>query len=651
MVSSAHRRQVLLFLVAVALPCTVVVVLGLRIISQERELRERRVIDERRLLTREIRQALLDRLGSVIQEETTRIAAEPESIQSTAYSDPAVALLANLIDGSLVLPWEQASAAERAQLLLTRGPFARSIAEGERAEFAPDGAQAALTAYEQALEIARQPVQQYYSHLLLGRVSAKLGRERDAMRHYRAVLASPSDLTDEFGVTLWSYAAGRVLEDDTAGHDILERVDGQIGSARWLSPAQLYLYRALVDTVAAREADTAASKQARELSLRIHKRINPAENALALKRELASLPISLGPSGRARISWVLWERADWLVGVASYTDGATSLVLAVRVGEIVEPLAASAATDIAKPASLVTDPAEEGELLGAEFPGIKLQFRAPPAGALSGSWNLRFWFYLLAVLLVVSATLFGAYLLWRDVQRELGTARMRSRFVSSVSHELKTPLTAIRILAETLRLRVAKPEKQSQYLDTIVGESERLTRLLNNVLDFTKIERGAKIYSREPHALSEIVRASARAMQYPLEQKQFNLRVSIGDNIPPMDVDRDAIEQAILNLLANAMKYSGENRNIELSLEKVDGEAVIRVVDQGIGIESGEQARIFNQFYRVQRPENQHVPGTGLGLTLVDHIARAHDGYVTVESEPGRGSTFCIHMPLRQGES
>jgi signal transduction histidine kinase len=200
-------------------------------------------------------------------------------------------------------------------------------------------------------------------------------------------------------------------------------------------------------------------------------------------------------------------------------------------------------------------------------------------------------------------------------------------------------------------LRTAKPEKQSQYLDTIVGESERLTRLLNNVLDFTKIERGAKIYNREPHALSEIVRAAARAMQYPLEQKQFTLRMEVSDGIPPMNVDRDAIEQAILNLLVNAMKYSGDSRDIALSLEKVDAEAVIRVVDQGIGIAPEEQARVFGQFYRIQTPENQHVPGTGLGLTLVDHIVKAHGGRVMLESTPGQGTTFAIHLPIASDDA
>ncbi len=650
MASFAHRRQVLLFLVAVALPCVVLVALGLRIISQERELRERRVTDERRLLTRELRQALLDRLGSLVREEATRVAADPDGLLSTEYADSAVILVASLIDGILVLPWEGSPTARRAQRLLAQEPFARAVADGERAEFAPDGASAALAAYERALEVAREPVQRYYARSLLVRVLSKLGRQREAAPHYEAVLASPSEVTDEYGITLWSYAAARLQEAD-ARQDVLVRVEAEIDAGRWLSPGQLYLYRALVDTMVAHAPDIAASTRARNLSLRIVDRLHIVEDALALKRDLATLAISRGPSGSRQASWALWDRAAWLVGVASFTDASAPTLVALRAPDVFGPLVDMRTSDAAARVSLVADPAAEGELLGAEFPGIKVQFTALPGDARSGSWDLRLGFYVLAVLLVVSATLFGAYLLWRDVQRELGTVQMRSRFVSSVSHELKTPLTAIRILAETLRLRTATQEKQIQYLDTIVGESERLTRLLNNVLDFTKIERGVKIYRREPHVLSEIVRAAARAVQYPLEQKHFHLRVDVGDGIPPMDVDRDAIEQAILNLLVNAMKYSGESRNIELCLERADSEAVIRVVDQGVGIAPEEQARVFSQFYRVQTPENQHVPGTGLGLTLVDHIVKAHGGHVTVESTPGQGSTFAIHLPIARSDT
>jgi len=226
-------------------------------------------------------------------------------------------------------------------------------------------------------------------------------------------------------------------------------------------------------------------------------------------------------------------------------------------------------------------------------------------------------------------------------------ANMRSQFVSSVSHELKTPLTAIRMFAETLRLGRSKSKKTSEeYLDTIVNESQRLTRLLNNVLDFSKIEEGKRIYQPEPASLYEIIQASARAMEYPLNQYGFRLNVSAEEDLPDVRVDRDALEQAILNLLNNAMKYSGDSRDIELRLQRKDGHAVIQVIDQGVGIDPKEQKKIFEKFYRIPTRENERTAGTGLGLSLVSHIVRAHGGHIEVESVPGKGTSFSIYLPL-----
>jgi len=216
-----------------------------------------------------------------------------------------------------------------------------------------------------------------------------------------------------------------------------------------------------------------------------------------------------------------------------------------------------------------------------------------------------------------------------------------------VSHELKTPLTSIRMFAETLRLgRYSDKKTQDEYLETIVNESERLSRLLNNVLDFSRIEQGRKRYHPAPASPAAIVRDAARAMQYPLLQQGFDLHVDVTDNIPDMSVDRDAIEQAILNLLANALKYSGDCREVGLKLELADGEVLIRVTDHGVGITPEDRDRIFEKFFRASTPENERIPGTGLGLALVDHIARAHGGYVEVQSTPGQGSAFCIHLPI-----
>jgi len=243
--------------------------------------------------------------------------------------------------------------------------------------------------------------------------------------------------------------------------------------------------------------------------------------------------------------------------------------------------------------------------------------------------------------------LFGAYLLWRDVRRDLQMAELRSQFVSSVSHELKTPLTAIRMFAETLRLGRSKNQKtQRDYLDTIVNESQRLTRLLNNVLDFSKIEQGKRIYRPALASLADIIQAAARTMEYPLSQQGFRLHVQADEGLPQVRVDRDAIEQAILNLLHNAMKYSGESREIELRLQRKDSYALIQVVDRGVGIDPQEKKRIFEKFYRIPSEENKRLPGTGLGLAIVSHIVKAHGGHIEVESALGQGSTFSIYLPF-----
>jgi signal transduction histidine kinase len=249
--------------------------------------------------------------------------------------------------------------------------------------------------------------------------------------------------------------------------------------------------------------------------------------------------------------------------------------------------------------------------------------------------------------LVIALTLFGAYLLWRDVRRDLKLAEMRSQFVSSVSHELKTPLTAIRMFAETLRLRPSgDPAVREEYLDTIVKESERLSRLLNNVLDFSKIEQGKKVYRPAPASLVEIIQETARALEYPLKQQGFALGIACEEGLPEVRVDRDGLEQALMNLLTNAMKYSGDSREIGLQLKRQGTWAVIQVLDHGVGIGEAEQSRIFDKFYRVASPENDRLPGTGLGLSLVSHFAKAHQGRVEVESSPGRGSVFSLYLPL-----
>ncbi len=263
--------------------------------------------------------------------------------------------------------------------------------------------------------------------------------------------------------------------------------------------------------------------------------------------------------------------------------------------------------------------------------------------------NLRFAFYGCAVFLALSVTLFCRYVVWQDYRRETELADLRSQFVAHVSHELRTPLTSIQMFAETLALgRVPDPEKQREYLETIARESERLARLVDQVLAFSKIEQGRVDYSLQSMALTPIVEAAARAVEPSLAQQGFTLRRIYYGCAPIIRADADALEQAILNLLTNAMKYSSDSRDIELQLRQSGSEVFIDVLDQGIGVPAQFREKIFEKFFRAPMAAGAAVPGVGLGLTLVAHVAAAHGGRVEVRTNQPKGSIFSLILPMEQ---
>ena len=198
--------------------------------------------------------------------------------------------------------------------------------------------------------------------------------------------------------------------------------------------------------------------------------------------------------------------------------------------------------------------------------------------------------------------------------------------------------------------RADNPDTTKEYLKTIVSESERLTRLVESVLDLSRIEQGRKTYRMKATRLAEVVRSAAKTMEYPLSQLGFTLTISSDATEPTLLADADALEQAILNLLGNAVKYSGAARSIEMRMGSATDEAFVEVVDHGIGISREDQTRIFDKFHRVQSAETEGIAGTGLGLALALHIAEAHNGRIDVESNLGKGSTFSLRIPL-QGQA
>ena len=264
-------------------------------------------------------------------------------------------------------------------------------------------------------------------------------------------------------------------------------------------------------------------------------------------------------------------------------------------------------------------------------------------------WARANFAYNMTLSAVLAAVLLGGIALTiRTALREMKLSAMKNEFVSNVSHELRTPLSSIRVFGEFMRRgRVENPEKVREYGSYIETESRRLTQLINNILDFSRIESGRKVYTFEDADLEEILAGTLGTFTVRLRDKGFDVSYEGPDEpLPELEVDPNAIDRAVANLLDNAVKYSDGDRAILVKLDRTNGEAIISVTDHGIGIPPDEQERIFERFHRVSTGLVHDVKGSGLGLSLVRHIAEAHGGTVTVESEVGRGSTFTIHLPL-----
>ena len=257
--------------------------------------------------------------------------------------------------------------------------------------------------------------------------------------------------------------------------------------------------------------------------------------------------------------------------------------------------------------------------------------------------------FLYGVLLtfIVALMLMGAFLIVRDISREAETTRLKTEFVHNISHELKTPLTLIRLYGETLQRKedLKKDERKEAY-EIITKESERLSHLINNVLDFSRIEMGRKEFDFKKGNLAQIVRDTLESYRYHLEKKGFSIKKEIASDLPEMNFDGEAIASVLVNLLSNAMKFSPKIKEVTVKLFKDNGNAVLQVADEGIGISPKDTSRIFNRFYRVKNEIVTDTGGSGLGLTLVKHIAEAHAGRIKVESEPGKGSILSVIFPL-----
>lgn len=260
--------------------------------------------------------------------------------------------------------------------------------------------------------------------------------------------------------------------------------------------------------------------------------------------------------------------------------------------------------------------------------------------------EIFFYGFLLAVIVVLM--FFGAVMIARDISREAGTNRLKTEFVNNISHELKTPLTLIRLYGETLQRKenLTEEEKKDSY-EIITKESERLSHLINNVLDFSRIEMGRKEFNFTKGHMQDVISDTLESYRYHLEKKGFAVFSNIAGDLPEMDFDNEAIASVLINLLSNAMKFSLKVKEVTVKLFRDGENAVLQVADMGTGISQKEIPKIFERFYQSENKAVTEARGSGLGLTLVKHIVEAHGGKIQVDSTPGKGSTFIIIIPIK----
>jgi len=244
--------------------------------------------------------------------------------------------------------------------------------------------------------------------------------------------------------------------------------------------------------------------------------------------------------------------------------------------------------------------------------------------------------------------LLGAWFVYRNIRQQIRLTQLKSDFISNVSHEIRTPLALINMYSETLEMgRISSEEKKKEYYKVINTEANRLSRMVNNILNFNKIESGRREYHFASSSLNEELESLVENYRQHLDKNGFQIDLKLDTNLPDLKIDKEAVSEAIINMIDNAMKYSGDIKHIKIETVLKENLACVKILDFGIGIAPADQALVFDKFFRVSSGDLAYkAKGSGIGLSIVKRIMDAHQGKVELESKLGKGSCFSLYFPI-----
>jgi signal transduction histidine kinase len=613
---SSAQKLLAIFILTIFIPGLLLAVVGARALWQERRLADRQLRDRLDHAADTAVERFTEEVGKVdsLLEESP----DPEKVVRNLPADGSWAYIARR-DATLsvfphnILPYELNPTVQSSAVF----PELWRIEQLEMQE----GPQRTIVAYRELLTTAPPQFVPEIRHRM-ARVLRKAGRESESLQLWRDV--------EKAGGVIGSLPADLVASFELASMDdgVAKQFYQQLIEGRWRLEKSRYLY--YLSEVQKRLKRTEQDDGRLSLAEAVESvsgssaRVVEVGNRkyFAFRRETPFAALVVSPEFlQARI----WPK------VLNGIDPDARVVRIIADGQILH--SSTQAT---------VSTTETVRSLDAARASWRLEVIPKDAAAFYSAMNRNTELYATMLALVVISLASGGYFITRTVRRELEVARMKSDFVSTVSHEFRSPLTGIRQLGEMLaRDRITDDRKRHQYYELIVRESERLARLVENVLDFSRMEAGRKQYRFEPLDTAAWLSGVAEEFQTEAARSGYQVKIEIPEHLPAISGDREALSTALRNLLDNACKYSPQSKSVWLQAEAKDGGVHVRVRDRGIGISVREQRQIFEKFYRGGSLANE-VKGAGLGLSLVQHIVAAHQGEVLLESREGEGSTFTL---------
>jgi signal transduction histidine kinase len=699
-----HRKFLAIFFIVIFLPSVILAYFGIRSLHNERYKLQQQTLERQRTFIRSIRKGV----ESIIEKNTSRLIdlCGGSAMSSRDYGAIRESISQRLRDGSLLgrivfwaaedsswLPdWqERPPTATTFQVPWQWRKWRPELAEAESAEFRDRDYSGAVSLYERLLATADDRSVKAWLLARVARCEVKRGNLERAIGIHRRVVADYRDVPTESGRPLELVSRMEILEallvlKKTGDYmiELREAYDKLAENAWSLDGGQVSVYAAMLNALAAKAAadptspdtsgrDAGAVDAARagidkhlkdwRLAEDVRQSILPdiektpehpnREGPLVHRRALEfeghdvlALIVPLDPSvpgGHAGFLGSLLCIGDVTAAIETLVAEARPPNSSIKIRSVLSGKiifgSAEAAGD---------GPAVVSDTFPENFPPWRPEVYRNDGGGANYSLYQNIFFWIILALLAI--LFFGSGLIIRTVVQEVRLLNLKSDFIASVSHEFKTPLTSIGAILEHLLDGEAKdPKKSREYYRILQHDSDRLKRLVANVLDFSKIEEGKKTYRLKPADPVELAKREVRSFERESGIEGFAIRVQAEDLIPRVAVDEVAIGQALHNILDNAAKFSPGEKKIDVAIRNKPGAVEISVEDRGIGIPESELKRIFEKFYRGRQAVSVSPTGTGLGLALVKHIMDAHHGDVFIRSRPGEGSCVSLVLPVEEG--